>query len=91
LLPGDVVDPIVAVTSLVMLTTTIAVVFQLVKNKGRNGGETLLGISLGWLLFVSPIYFFGDMGAITGLLLVFFVGGLVAVLGSRYDPRMRKR
>jgi hypothetical protein len=85
------VDPIVAVTSLVMLTTTIAAVFQLVKNKGRNGGETLLGISLGWLLFVSPIYFFGDMGAITGLVLVFFVGGLVAVLGSRYDARMRKR
>ncbi|MEZ4563657.1 MAG: hypothetical protein R2853_13070 [Thermomicrobiales bacterium] len=84
-------DPIVAVTSLVMLTTTIAVVFQLVKNKGRHGGETLLGISLGWLLFVSPIFFFGDMGAVTGLVLVFLVGGLVAVLGSRYDARMRKR
>lgn len=80
-----------AVTSLVMLTTTIAVVFQFVKNKGRNGGETLLGISLGWLLYVSPIYFFGDMGAITGVVLVFVVGGLVAVLGSRYDTRMRKR
>ena len=52
-------DPIVAVTSLVMLTTTVAAVFQLVKNKGRNGGETLLGISLGWLLYVSPIFFFG--------------------------------
>jgi hypothetical protein len=91
MLPGDVVDPIVAVTSLVMLTTTIAAVFQLVKNNGRNGGEILLGISLGWLLFVSPIYFFGDLGAITGLVLVFIVGGMVAVLGSRYDARMRKR
>jgi hypothetical protein len=90
-LPGDVVDPIVAVTSLVMLTTTIAAVFQLVKNNGRNGGEILLGISLGWLLFVSPIYFFGDLGAITGLVLVFIVGGMVAILGSRYDARMRKR
>jgi hypothetical protein len=91
MLPGDVVDPIVAVTSLVMLTTTIAAVFQLVKNNGRNGGEILLGISLGWLLFVSPIYFFGDLGAITGLVLVFIVGGMVAILGSRYDARMRKR
>ena len=51
--------------------------FQLVKNKGRNGGETLLGISLGWLLYVSPIFFFGDMGAITGLILVFVVGFVV--------------
>lgn len=84
-------DPIVAVSSLLMLTTTIAVMFQLVKNKGRNGGEMLLGISLGWLLFVSPIFFFGDMGAITGLVLVFLVGGLVVTLGSRYDARMRKR
>ena len=53
--------------------------------------DSLLGISLGWLLFVSPIYFFGDMGAITGIILVFLVGGLVAVLGSRYDRRMRRR
>ncbi|MCA9879382.1 MAG: hypothetical protein KC442_16435, partial [Thermomicrobiales bacterium] len=89
--PGDTVDPIVAVTMLLMLTTTIAAVFLLVRNKGRNGGETLLGIALGWLLFVSPIYFFGDMGAITGIVLVFVVGGLVAVLGSRYDRQMRKR
>lgn len=84
-------DPIVGVTMLVMLTVTISVVFQLVRNQGRNGGEMLLGIAVGWLLFVSPIYFFGDMGAITGLVLVFVVGGLVAVLGSRYDQRMRKR
>ncbi|MFT4039409.1 MAG: hypothetical protein QM692_14570 [Thermomicrobiales bacterium] len=84
-------DPIVAVCMLVMLTVTVSAVFGLVRNKGRNGGETLLGIAAGWALFLSPIWLFGDLGAITGLVLVCIVGGMVAVLGSRYDRRMRRK
>lgn len=83
------VDPIVAVLMLVMMTATVATIFSLVRRKGEGGAQLVLGIALGWVLFLSPIMFFGDMGAVTGIVLVFLVGGLVAVLGSRYDRQMR--
>lgn len=83
------VDPIVAVLLLVMMTATAATIFSLVRRKGEGGAQLVLGIALGWVLFLSPIMFFGNMGAITGIILVFLVGGLVAVLGSRYDRQMR--
>jgi hypothetical protein len=84
------VDPLVAVLALVLMTATVATLFSVVKRKGEGAGQALFGIVLGWALFLSPILFFGPVGAVIGIVMVMVVGGLVSVLGRRYDKRMRR-
>lgn len=78
-------DPIVAVLALVLLTATISTLFSVVRKKGAGAGQALLGVALGWLLFLSPLYFFGPTGAILGIACIMLIGALMAFVGHRYD------
>lgn len=84
-------DPIVAVLTLVLMTATIATLFAVVRRKGEGAGQAIAGIALGWLLFLSPLYFFGPTGAVLGIIVIMLVGGLVSFIGSRYGQGAKRR
>jgi dolichol kinase len=84
-------DPLIAVLTLVLMTATIATLFAVVRRKGEGAGQAIGGIALGWLLFLSPLYFFGPTGAVLGIVIIMLVGGLVSVIGQRYGRGPARR
>lgn len=77
-------DPIVAALALVLLTATMATLFSVARKKGEGLAQALIGIAVGWLLFLSPLYFFGTPGAVIGVVFIFAIGALMSVIGQRY-------
>lgn len=84
-------DPVVAVLALVLATATIATIFSVVRRKGQGAKEAIAGIALGWLLFLSPLYFFGPAGAILGVVCILVVGGIVGYASQRYERQPPRR
>jgi dolichol kinase len=84
-------DPLVAVLTLVLMTATISTLFAVVRRKGEGAAQAIIGIALGWLLFLSPLYFFGPTGAVLGIVVIMLVGGLVSVIGRRYGQGPARR
>lgn len=84
-------DPLVAILLLVMVTTTIATIFSLARKRGAGAVRALLGIVVGWILFLSPLYFFGPLGAAIGLVLILLIGALMSFIGRRYDRGPARR
>jgi len=84
-------DPVIAVLTLVLMTATMATMFSVVRKKGEGGAQAIIGIALGWLLFLSPLYFFGPTGAVIGIGVIILVGWMVTFIGNRYGhPAARK-
>ena len=77
-------DPIVAALALVLLTATMGTLFSVARKRGDGIWQALVGIAAGWLLFLSPLYFFGTPGAIIGVILIFVIGALMSYIGQRY-------
>ena len=77
-------DPIVAALALVLLTATMGTLFSVARKRGDGIWQALVGIAVGWLLFLSPLYFFGTTGAVIGVLLIFAIGALMSYVGQRY-------
>ncbi len=77
-------DPIVAALALVLLTATMATLFSVARKRGDGVWQALVGIAAGWLLFLSPLYFFGTAGAVIGVILIFAIGALMSYIGQRY-------
>jgi len=84
-------DPVVAVLTLVLMTATMATLFSVVRKKGEGGAQAIIGIALGWLLFLSPLYFFGPTGAVIGVGVIILVGWLVTFIGNRYGRGSTQR
>jgi low temperature requirement protein LtrA len=84
-------DPVVAILILVMVTATVATVFSLVHKRGQGVVQALLGIVLGWVLFLSPLYFFGPVGGAMGLVCIMLIGALMSFVGRRYDRGPARR
>jgi hypothetical protein len=84
-------DPLVAVLILVMVTATVGTIFSLARKRGEGAVQALAGIALGWALFLSPLYFFGPVGAVIGLVLIMLIGGLMSFIGRRYDRGPARR
>jgi hypothetical protein len=74
-----------------MVTATVATLFSLARKRGTGMTQAILGIALGWLLFLSPLYFFGPLGAVVGLALILLVGALMSFIGRRYDRGPARR
>jgi uncharacterized membrane protein AbrB (regulator of aidB expression) len=77
-------DPIIAALALVLLTATMGTLFSVAKKRGEGLAQALIGISVGWLLFLSPLYVFGPTGAIIGVVMIVLVGALMSYIGQRY-------
>lgn len=77
-------DPIVAALALVLLTATMGTLFSVAKKRGEGLAPAMIGIAVGWLLFLSPLYFFGPMGAIVGVVMIILIGALMSYIGQRY-------
>jgi hypothetical protein len=77
-------DPIIAALTLVLLTATMGTLFSVAKKRGEGLAQALIGIAVGWLLFLSPLYFFGPMGAILGVVMIVLIGALMSYIGQRY-------
>ena len=84
-------DPVVAILLLVMVTATVATIFSLARKRGQSVVQALLGIVLGWVLFLSPLYFFGSFGGAMGLVSIMLVGALMSFVGRRYDRGPARR
>jgi dolichol kinase len=84
-------DPLIAVLTLILMTATITTLFAVVRRKGEGAGQAIAGIALGWVLFLSPLYFFGPTGAVLGIVVIMLVGGLISVIGQRYDRGPARR
>jgi hypothetical protein len=84
-------DPLVAVLILVLLTATVATLFSVARKRGEGAGQAIVGIALGWALFLSPLYFFGPIGAVIGVVLIMLIGGLMGFIGHRYDRGPARR
>ncbi len=84
-------DPVVAVLTLVLMTATMATLFSVVRKKGEGGAQAVIGIALGWLLFLSPLYFFGPTGAVIGVGVIILVGWMVTFIGNRYGRGSTQR
>ena len=54
-------DPIIAALALVLLTATMGTLFSVAKKRGEGLAQALIGVAVGWLLFLSPLYFFGPV------------------------------
>jgi hypothetical protein len=85
------VDPVVAVLALILLTATVATIFSVVRRKGQGAQEAVAGIALGWLLFLSPLYFFGPTGAILGAACIMIVGAIVGYASQHYERQPPRR
>jgi len=85
------VDPLVAVLTLILMTATIATLFSVVRRKGEGVGQALAVIVLGWVLFLSPLYFFGPIGGVLGIACIMLVGGLVSFIARRYERGPARR
>jgi len=77
-------DPVIAALALVLLTATMGTLFSVARKRGEGMAQALIGIAVGWLLFLSPLYFFGPLGAIVGVVLIVLVGALMSYIGQRY-------
>lgn len=84
-------DPLIAVLTLILMTATIATLFSVVRRQGEGAGQALSGIVVGWILFLSPLYFFGPTGAVLGILCIMLVGGLVSFIARRYEQGPERR
>lgn len=84
-------DPLIAVLTLILMTATMTTLFAVVRRKGEGAGPALAGIVLGWILFLSPLYFFGPIGGVAGIVCIMLVGGLVSVISSRYERSEGRR
>ena len=80
-------DAIVPFLFLINITATVATLFAAFR-KREGFGVALASISLGWVCFLLPWYFFGPWGAVIGMVFTMFVGGIV---NSARPPHDRKR
>lgn len=84
-------DPIIAILALVLLTATVSMLFSLVRKRGAGASQAITGMALGWLLFLTPLYFFGMPGAIAGIVCIMLIGALMSYIGWRYDRGPARR
>lgn len=77
-------DPIIAALALVLLTATMGTLFSVAKKRGEGLAQALIGIAIGWLLLLTPLYFFGPTGAIVGVGMIILIGALMGYIGQRY-------
>jgi hypothetical protein len=70
----------------VNIAVTIATLFAVFR--AREGfAPALLGISLGWVCFLVPLYFFGPWGGVLGMVFTMIVGGIVNSFRSPHDRK----